>query len=184
MAPCRDERDAMQEALATHGSRSPEYREASDAYYACMRTYGAIAAGRAAHGAAWDEKLWLLYQELQAAWERLFGGLKLPTPPPCGPRSTEVRAEILSNKQTAMLFSKKMGEAFREAGVNLQSDETFACSVCVVKRPKYVSDAVALDPLGLASDRGSRINYILEPTIMALALEAVERDTIDYGGKG
>ncbi len=184
MAPCHEEYAAMQETLAVYGLGSPEHDEASEAYFACMRDYAAVAAARGAHAAGWDEKLWLLYQEIQAAWERLFGKLKLPPRPPCGPRSGDIRTKIFSEKSTAMLFSRKMQEAFREAGVALQEDETFACSVCVVKKPQYVSDALALDPLGLAADSGSRIHYILEPAIMAPALEAIERDKINYGAKG
>ena len=52
-----------------------------------------------------------------------------------------------------------------------------------MKKPHYVSDALALDPLGLHATGVSRMNYILEPTVMAPALDAIERDTIDYGNE-
>ncbi|MFC2108263.1 hypothetical protein ACFLS5_02260 [Candidatus Bipolaricaulota bacterium] len=181
MAHCQEEYAAMQDALTVHGAGSPQYHEASSEYYECLRNYAAIAAGRSSHSAAWDEKLWLLHQEIQAAWEQLFEGVNLPPRPPCGPRSLEVRAEILSNQSTAMLFSKTIQEAFKKSGVALKDGETFACSVCVVKKPQYVSEALAIDPLGIRTDCGPRIGYIMEPAIMAAALDAVKRDTIDYG---
>jgi len=174
----------MQEALAEHGSGSAEYREARDAYHDCMVHEGEIQAGRASHAGAWDEKLWLLFLELQAAWERIFGRIRLPFPPPCGPRSVAIRKQILQEQSTAMLFSKKIDEAFQGAKIELAEDETFACSICIVKRPEYVSDAMKLDPLGLGSVGGSRLNYVLEPAIMAPLVDAIERDKIDYGAQG
>jgi len=83
-----------------------------------------------------------------------------------------------------MLFSKKIDEAFQGAKIELAEDETFACSICIVKRPEYVSDAMKLDPLGLGSVGGSRLNYVLEPAIMAPLVDAIERDKIDYGAQG
>ena len=52
-----------------------------------------------------------------------------------------------------------------------------------MKKPQYVSEALALDPLRFSADGGSRLNYVLEPAIMAPALDAIEGDTIDYGAK-
>jgi len=170
----------MQEALDEFGEHSRDYERALDRYYECMRFEGMLADGRASHSAAWDEKLWLLYNEIQAAWERLFRGLKVPPRPTCGGRSCEIRSRIFSTKATAMVFSKKLSEAFRDAGIDLGDDETFACSVCVVKKPRYVSDALVLDPLDLGGHGAPRINYVLEPTIMDAVLETIERDTIAY----
>jgi hypothetical protein len=178
--PCEEEHAARQEALREFGAASPQYRAADDAWHACMRKRAAIAAGRRGHSGAWDERLWLLHQEIQEAWERLFGGLDLP-PRPCGRRSLEVREEILADRENAMLFSRMMEEAFRKSGIALADDEAFACSVCIVKRPQFVSEALKIDPLGLGAESGSRLNYILEPAIMESALDAIDRDTIDYG---
>jgi len=183
MAPCREEYREMQEALVEHGSDSREYQEARDAYHDCMVQEGAIQAGRGSHAAGWDERLWLLFLELQAAWERIFGRIRPPFPPPCGPRSVAIRKQILQEQSTAMLFSKKLDEAFQGAKIELAEDETFACSICVVKRPTYVSDAMKLDPLGLGRFGGSRLNYVMEPAIMAPLLDAIERDKIDYGAQ-
>jgi hypothetical protein len=184
MAACREEHQAVQDALERYGEGSPEHREAQEAFQDCLIHEGMIQAGRSSHAAAWDEKLWLLFLELQAAWERVFGKIRKPFPPPCGPRSIEVRREILEDRSTAMLFSKKLDEAFQRAKVELAEDETFACSICVVKKPEFVSDAMKLDPLGLSMIGGSRVNYVMEPAIMAPLLGVVEQDRIDYDVKG
>jgi hypothetical protein len=179
MPSCQDEYDEWQNATT-----EDEREAARQRYYDCIRLEEALAEGRAAHGAAWDEKLYLLYKEIQASWDRLFGRIKVPPVPSCGARSVKLRKEIFESKGTAMRFSHKLAEAFLESGISLKDDETFACSVCVVKKPQLISEALALDPLGLRTINASQINYILEPAVMAPVLDTVERDKINYNPKG
>ena len=76
-----------------------------------------------------------------------------------------------------------MDEAFRESGVELADDETYACFVCVVKKPEYVSEALALNPLHQDFGSTPRINYVLEPAIMESVMNAIEKERINYRDK-
>ena len=172
---CKEELDAMQEALDSYGPFSSQYRAALGRYLQC---YEHIVQGRASHAAAWDERLYLLHKELQQAWEQLMKGV--PPRPTCGGTSSEARSKIFATKETAMIFSKKLEEAFNKTGVTLDEDETYACFVCVVKKPQYVSEALALDPLGQKVGGMPRVNYIMEPAIMESVMSTLEQDTIKY----
>jgi len=174
---CKKEYDAMQEALEDYGSESNEYIEARGRYLVC---YGQLMQARDAHAAAWDERLYQLQKEIRQAWERLTGKLKIPPLPTCGGKSLEARYRIFATKRNAMVFSEKLEEAFKETGVKLDDGETYACLVCVVKKPQYVSEALTVDPLSQNVEGASRINYILEPAIMNSVMNAMEQDTIDY----
>jgi hypothetical protein len=175
---CKEELDAMQEALENYGPYSSQYRAARGRY---LRCYEHIAEGRASHAAAWDERLYLLQKELQQAWEQLMKGV--PPRPTCGGKSSEARSKIFANKENAMIFSKKLEEAFNKTGVKLADDETYACFVCVVKKPQYASEALALDPLGQKVEGAPRVNYIMEPAIMESVMSTIEQDTIKYESK-
>jgi hypothetical protein len=182
MPACDTEYEAWQDACGD-GRDAPECDELLERLQACLRDERDRASARQAHGAAWDERLMQLQKEIQAAWERLFHGLKLPPRPSCGRSSVEARSKILGNKKNAMIFSKKMDGAFRESGVQLADDETYACFVCVVKKPEYASEALTLNPLHQEMGGQLRINYVLEPPIMESVMNAIERDRIDYKRK-
>jgi hypothetical protein len=177
---CKEEYEAMKEARDVYGEDSDQYRAALGRFLLC---YEQIAEARASHGAAWDERLYQLQKELQQAWEQLVGMLKVPPRPTCGGRSIEARSKIFANKENAMIFSKKLDEAFNKTGVKLAEDETYACFVCVVKKPQYVSEALALDPLCQTVEGAPRVNYIMEPTIMESVMSTLEQDTIKYESK-
>lgn len=126
-----------------------------------------------------DDRMMALFSLLAEAHEILFGKLDIP-PRPCGRASIDLRGKIFSNKKNAMVFSNKIAEAFKEAGIKLAKDETYACLVCAVKKPKYTSEALALDPLIIGNKEASRINYVMEPTIMKSVMRHIASDRIDY----
>lgn len=143
-----------------------------------------ISTARSSHAGAWDEKLYLLIKEIQEAWDKLFHGIKFPPRPSCGKKSLEARSRIFENSKNAMIFSEKMEEAFYEAEITLKDDETYACTVCITKKPSYVSEAMTLDPLGQNVEGGPRFNYIMRPEIMKSVMNVIEQDTINYAHKG
>ena len=210
---CKIEEDEMQEARETYGLRSVEYRNARGKFLQCMM---GIHAARRAHAAAWDVKLLELQQEIQEAWERLFGVIDLPYPPP-GPygmmsaevgqmrleviqkRSVEVEQELFETSTNAVTFGGYIERAFKETGIKLKDDETFACHICVVKKPTYISEVMHPTPEPMVpkmmtsdSDRGEwpfgvltasayrPICYIMEPTIMKQVMKVKEQDKIKY----
>lgn len=181
MALCETEFNAMQDALVENGRDSREYDEARERFYVCLHDEQRMAMARESHAGAWDEKLFQLQKDIQAAWEEFFHGLKVPPRPTCGRSSIEARSKILGNKRNAMIFSEKMEEAFGESRVKLAEDETYACLVCVVKKPEYISEALALDPLGQKVEGTPRVNYIMEPAIMESVMSVIEQDRINYG---
>lgn len=173
---CQREYDNMV-SECEHAPRSSACQSATGAYLRCMM---GILAARDAHSAEWDERMYLLAKELEAAWTKVIGVLDVPPRPDCGLRSAEVRAQIFSDRKAAMLFSQSLQEAFRKGGISLADDETFLCSVCVAKKPRLVSDALALDPLGQRRAGGPRINYVMEPAVMDRVLRSIEQEEIDY----
>lgn len=177
---CKQEFDAMQEALENYGEESSQYLEALGRY---LRCYGQLMRARDSHAAGWDERLYQLHKEILQAWEQLVGKLKVPPRPICGVKSIEVRSKILANRKNAMIFSDKLEEAYKKTGIKLDDDETYTCFVCVVKKPQYVSQALALDPLGQNMDGAPNINYIFEPAIMASVIDRIEKDKINYESK-
>lgn len=126
MSVYQPEFDAMQEALEDHGRRSGEYETAQDRYQACLIHEGNMAAARQSHGAAWDEKLYQLQRDIQAAWDKLFYGLEVPPRPTCGRNSIGVRSKILGNKKSAMIFSEK----------SLCCCQLFCGCLCLLRRPE------------------------------------------------
>lgn len=178
---CKIEWDEMQEAKEAYGEESEQYKNALGKYLLCME---AIYDARASHGLAWDERLYRLQQEIQEAWERSVGRLKIPPVPTCGKKSIEVRSKIFLDRNTAMTFSEKLEEAFSKTGIQLDGDETYACLVCVVKKPQYVSEALVLDPLGQKVQGAPRVNYIMEPAIMEPVMDVIEQDRIEQKNKG
>ena len=178
---CRQEFNAMQEALEEYGEESSQYLEALGRY---LRCYGQLMNARDSHAAAWDERLYQLQKEIQQAWEQIIGKLKVPPrPPTCGAKSIEVRSKIFASRKNAMIFSDKLEEAYKKTGIKLDDDETYTCFVCVVKKPQYVSEALAMDPLGQNMSGAQSINYIFEPAIMESVINRIEKDKIKYGSK-
>jgi hypothetical protein len=178
MTICKSEYEAMQQAQ--RNGDEDEYREACREFEKCLRKAESILAGRDSHSASWDEKLYLFNKQLQEMWKNMFEGLNLPPRPTCGKSSLQVRKEIFGNEKNAMVFSKKIQEAFVESGVKLQDGETFACLVCVVNKPEYVSEAVNLDPLYQRIEGAPRLNYIMEPAVMQSTMNSIKQDLINY----
>ncbi len=175
---CRKEIEAV-EALCDDDDDEEPSSACLSARGALLMCLANIYEGRRAHAAAWDERLYLQAKELAAAWERLFGQLRPPRPPSCGKRSIEVRSQIFQDEKTAMRFSEAISEALRKSGIALEEDETYLCTICVEKRPQYVSDAMHMDPLGLIGN-GARVSYIMEPAVMRQVMREVARDAIRY----
>ncbi len=174
---CQEEFRLMEEALAAYGPDSSEFIAARGRF---LRCYGELMKARDSHSAGWDERLYLLQKQILESWERLVGRLKVPPRPTCGARSMEARSKIFADRKNAMAFSERLDEAFRKTGVVLNDDETYACLVCIVKKPRYVSEALALDPLGQSVEGAPRVNYIFEPAIMEPVMNAIDQDAIKY----
>jgi hypothetical protein len=126
-----------------------------------------------------DDRMMALLGLLAEAHEMLFGKLNIP-PRPCGRASADLREKIFSDEKIAMIFSNKMAEAFKEAGVELDDAETYMCLVCAVEKPRYTSEAISLDPLLVAKQDGSRVNYVMEPAIMKSVMKHIAKDEIKY----
>lgn len=62
--------------------------------------------------------------------------------------------KVRKDASTAMAFSSGLDQLFEQAGIHFKDDETFACMLCVVKKPEYASEVTALAPE----------NAILDPT--------------------
>jgi hypothetical protein len=117
----------------------------------------------------WEREMARLKEE----WElfRLPDEVK-PWPLPCDMRSKEVRGQIFDDRQKAMIFSERLAEAFRETGIELEDNETFACLVCVVPRSRYVSEVIG--PAFLeAGPTSSALTYIAGPEEMSITFEAL-----------
>lgn len=172
---CYDEWAAVE--AAEEGS--DEHLEALGRYLWCYRS---ILDGRHGHALAQDEKLYQFAKQLQEFSDALFGRLKIPPRPDCGLRSLEIRKELFSNPETAMLFSQSIAKAFEKAGLKLKDDETFACLICVQKKPTYISEVISTSSLASKSQQLAPMDHIMEPAIMKQALDVLEREKIKYPG--
>ncbi len=138
---------------------------------------------------AWAEFFLCLMEKLGAGLdleERLMAFLKedweafrlpeevKPWPLPCDMRSKEVRGQIFGDPQKAMVFSKGLAEAFRETGIELQDDETFACLVCVVPISGYMSEVIGPSFPDAVSTMSS-LNFIPRPDILDMIIGVEER---------
>jgi hypothetical protein len=84
-----------------------------------------------------------VYVVISGEWPLQFKGkINIPRPPPCGKRSAEVGQRIFETSTNAMIFSEHIETAFKETKIELEDDETFACHICVVKKPTYISEVV------------------------------------------
>lgn len=71
--------------------------------------------------------------------------LTMPLPQFVKPWPTiKLLEKIHDSSKTAKIFAGHVDKAFQEAGIKLEEDETFACMLCVVKKPKYVSEVTGL----------------------------------------
>lgn len=156
-------------------------------------------------------------------WERVRQEMKLlrlmmakavePWPgPPFLKASATIDAldRIFDDKEKAMAFSGAIATAFDKAGIQLNEDETFACMLCVVKKPKYLSEVMRPTPEPSVQDptpepavtpkmaadssvtdfpvgelkasawRAVRYHKIMEPTIMERVMDRKAQDRIDY----
>ena len=177
---CEVELAEMTQAAHYPGVRSQEYEDKREAYETCM----AGQRPQQHHGQRLrDTVIWEIIRKMleneypPLVWEE---GRFPPRPEPCGLRSIKIRSEMYGNKENGMIFSRKLDEAFAESGVKLADDETYACVVCVVKKPKSVSEALALNPLGVNMGDTTSVNYIMEQAIMEPVMNTIEQDKISY----
>jgi hypothetical protein len=203
---CKQEYDTMKEALKKYGRDSYQYKDSLDTFLASYAKFDEvresyrvdlddllyrlqeeiseareqIARGKESYGASWDDFLYNLQEEIREAREELASKLNIPPRPTWGVQSSKIRSKIFEKKETAMVFSRKLDEAFNQTGIKLGDDETYVCCVCVVQKPHYVSEALATDPLGQNIKGAPRANYILEPAVMEPVMNILEQDKIDY----
>jgi len=170
---CKDEYDRYQAAIDEYGPDSEEAREARDGYYECIRFMLSIYEGRASFSASRDERLYLHWKNLKEAWEELFGVVK-PLPRPWMKRTLEVRNQIFSDANTAMLFSNALTDAFKKSGIELKDNEMFEFVINIREKPAYISE--------LMSSSRSRditpINFITDSKIMGQLMREIERDRL------
>ena len=64
-----------------------------------------------------------------------------------------------------------------------ENDETYSCLVCIVKKPKYISEVLVSTSTLPHTQSKPPVNYIMEPTIMKQVMNTIERDKIKWGGR-
>jgi hypothetical protein len=169
---CESKAQALADAERDYGRGSQQYEDALGDLAECIRFYESIYEARAAHQSAWDERMYLHWKYLEDAWEALMKGFKPPRP--WLKRTAEVRKQIFSKTNIAMVFSNKLEEAFKEAKIELKNDEAFECLICIREKPECISELVS--PL---NNKGpSSIDSIFAPNIMKDVMNARERDKI------
>jgi len=145
-------------------------------------------------------KIWeILRQELKLLKLMMQKVIKVPGPKLDPNATMKLQEKIFDNTETAMVFSQSIAKAFKETGIDLEDEETFACLMCVVKKPAYVSEAGPTpEPsitLFMAHPDSSSddfpfaelpaaawrpICYIMEPVIMEAVMKKREQDKIKY----
>ena len=177
---CEREYTSMIWSLIRYGINDERYLDAQESYQQCLRTTPAEGGMILYHN-----RIFRIFEEIPIPPEELEEGKEPvpPRPPSCGIRSVKIRSEIFGKKENGMIFSRKLDEAFAESGVKLEDDETYTCLVCVVKKPKGVSDALALNPLGVNMGDTTSVNFIMEQAIMEPVMNRVEQDKISYASK-
>ena len=132
-----------------------------------------------------DDRLmafWALQEEIHAALFEKIDPDRIK-PIPCGMASVELREKLFADEEHAMVFSHKLAEAFKDAKLELKDNETFTCLICVTEKPKTVTEALSLDPLGVSKRSTLPVNYVMEPTVMKSVMKRIEKDKIHYGGE-
>jgi hypothetical protein len=126
-----------------------------------------------AQGSHHEPEFYLFREEIEDILARIR-----PRPQPCGLRSLKVRKEIFDDPDKTMIISRGLEDSLQQTKVQLEADETFACLICVMKKPKYISEVISPAATGAGGREQSRLTYIMEPEIMVQVMEALERDTI------
>jgi hypothetical protein len=93
-------------------------------------------------------------------------------------RTTKLWSQIFNDRKAAMVFSNHLGQAFKDAKIRLEDDETFSCLVFVSKRPEYLSAVIPPASQDINSHSNARLFQILDPKIMDAVLDVVEKDRI------
>ena len=79
--------------------------------------------------------------------------LKVPKPQFVKPLPTmKLVEEIRNDSEKAMTIANHVAKALDQSGIKLRDDETFACMLCVVKKPKYLSELTGIAPEFSAED--------------------------------
>jgi hypothetical protein len=130
--------------------------EAREAFESCMRR------------SEWLRRLGL--HGKQEALEKMLGEDEA---------SARLWKQIFRDSRTAMIFSKHLAEAFREANIKLAEGETFGCVVFAGQRPEYVSSVVP--EAEARGEGGVRLFQVLAPDLMEPVMAAVERDRFPKG---
>ena len=164
---CNREKEAMEVARASFGTDSPEYQRAFWEFILC-NMFDKL-----------DEKSPPFPLKISDAVEEILKGLK-PDPVDCLMASVELRKDIFADKKTAMIFSNKIAEAFKEAGIKLAADKTFTCTFCVVDKPQFVSDAFRLNPVNLKLHKELKVNYVMAPEVMSPVMDFIEKDRMPF----
>jgi hypothetical protein len=171
--PCEDEWNELQSFDADDPDvvASVEYQAALGRYNICMMPFWA---GRDSHALDWDLRLMEQWQAWRELWESVIGQIDRPWPEVKN-RFVEVRDKIFADVDTALIFSQRIEQAFQEAGIPLEDNETFACFVYVRERPTDVSEVIAPSVLASHPEARSLLNIIMEPETMQGLMEALEK---------
>ena len=121
---------------------------------------------------AWDNCMHLKEGLQRIVWQ--LRGVALKQMVVDEQRRRELWSNIFDDPKKAMVFSKHMAMAFKEAGIKLKDDETFSCLVFAAKKPAYLSSIIP--PAN--GDSSARLFQVMEPKIMKAVLKAVERDRL------
>jgi len=90
-------------------------------------------------------RLWEAIRKEMEAYRRWTA--ELPWPRFLKPLPTiKLIEEIRNDSGKAMTIANHMAQALDQAGIKLNDDETFACMLCVVKKPNYLSDVTGIAP--------------------------------------
>lgn len=170
---CESEFEEKELARERYGEDSPQYHLAMQRYVFCA---AAVQAARDAHAQGWDERLIEQWEAWRALWETIMGQIDRPPRPDLERRSIELRNKIFADVETALIFSEGIENAFRESGIQLEEDETFACFVYVRERPTDVSEVISPTFLASHPEARSPLSIIMEPETMRRLMEALEKD--------
>ncbi len=82
-------------------------------------------------------------------------------------------SKVFADPKTAMIFARKMDEAFQEAKIEPEEGETFGCILTAGQQPGYISQLLPDAPSG-----GSRLFQIFAPKLMQSLLKADQKDRV------
>jgi hypothetical protein len=167
---CESEFRAKQEAERLYGVGSPQFNEAMGKYLRCI---GAVQDARDGWAADRDEILMERMGWLRDFSESVLGQIDVPPGPDFDKRNIDLRNKIFGDAKTALIFSERIEQAFRESGIALEDNETFACFVYVRERPSDVSEVIAPTFLASHPEVRSLLNIIMAPKPMRQVLEGL-----------